>query len=411
MLQSLRIFVFVLLVGVGGGVRLFGDPASLGTLQFYLFPLLLFLFGTSKFIRSFSPFLRYTGIGILVLLFFGSLVSRFLMILRSPPGEGVFEVAILADDSFGGLSRAIRAEILRYSTLPFVVKTVNARILDAASARTYLNNHGDVRTLIWGTRERFVLEQQSAGSVRIREVLNTVSPLNEMTLIRDVPRLLLPADDAFHSFLYLARLLSGAVLTDTDEAGAVSRIRSAAFLRGQWPGQSHLAYAFWKSGTLILQQGLRSEMHSVAYINCALASFRVAWRMLTVSDNPYLAAAILNNHGVALAAKGVFEVAPAQLRMADSTLRKGRHIIKTMKFEGAKLNASGDRSFLGSSISGNLRVLSDYGIWNKLPLVRRVKKPSLVKKSRRKDKKKGEMVHGGQGKDGSGPSHIDNRTN
>ena len=196
-------------------------------------------------------------------------------------------------------------------------------------------------------------------------------------------------DSAFHSFLYLARLLSGIASNDSDEISALSRIRSAAFLRGLWPSQSHIAYAFWQSGTRLLELGLRSETGGLAYIECALASFRVAWRILAIRDNHYLAAAILNNHGVALAAKGVLEVAPAQLRIASGTLRRGKKIAKAMKFESSHLNAEEDRLFVGDALSRNLRILGDYGIWNELPSAKKV-----LKVSKRRDQKKGDTENG-----------------
>jgi hypothetical protein len=275
--------------------------------------------------------------------------------------------------------------------MPLVIKVGNTRIIDASSARNFLNSHEDVKTLIWGTRERLILEQQLTPGSSVGGGLYAVAPLNQLTLIREVPRLVLPVDDAFHSFHYLARLLSGLALSDTDEFSAVSRIRSAAFLRGLWPSQSHLAYAFWESGTRFLQLGLRSERRGLVYIDCALVSFRVAWRILGMRDNLYLAAAILNNHGVALAAKGVLEVAPAQLRMASRTLRRGKKIAKTMRFESVDMNARGDRLFFGDALSKNLRIIGDYGIWNNLPSVRRKK---LQKVSKRRDQKKGDTLHG-----------------
>jgi hypothetical protein len=401
MLQSLRIFALVMLACVGGSAQLFGDPVNLGRVQFYSFPVLLFLIGTSGPVHSLSPLFRRGFIGVLGLLFVGFLAHRFILNSRSPGAsvnDTTFEVAILANDTFGGFSRAIREEILRRSPIPLVVETGSTRILDAASARDYLNVHRDVKTLIWGTRERLVLEQQLAPGLLIRDVAHTVAPLNELTLVREVPRLVLPVDDGFHSFLYLARLLSGFASPKTDEFDALSRVRSAAFLEGQWPGQSHLAYAFWESGTRFLQLGLSSEIRGLAYIECALASFRVAWRRLTMRDNPYLAAAILNNHGVALAAKGVLEVAPAQLRLATNALRRGKSIVKTMKFQGAQMNAKGDRLFFGKALTRNLRILGDYGIWNDLPSARRMKKKKKLRKSskcsKRKDQKKGDTVHG-----------------
>jgi hypothetical protein len=111
-----------------------------------------------------------------------------------------------------------------------------------------------------------------------------------------------------------------------------------------------------------------------------------------------LAAAILNNYGVALAAKGVLEVAPAQLRMASGALRRGRQIAKAMKFEGVQFNSKEDRFFFGSAFPRNLRVLTDYGIWNNLPSSRRMKKRNKSrrpsKRSRGTDKGKGDTVNG-----------------
>lgn len=392
MLQSLRIVAFVLLICIGAVAQLFGDPVNLGMVQSYSFPLLLFLIGTSSAVRCLSPFFRMGFIGVLGLLFVGLLTFRFVISYQSSrvPAQGAtFEVAILAGDSFGGLTRAISEEILRRSPIPLIIRTQNTRILDASLARSFLSAHGDVKVLIWGSRELLVLERQMIRPSPVGEGVYSVAPLNQLTLIREVPRLLLPVDSAFHSFLYLARLLSGIASNDSDEISALFRIRSAAFLRGLWPSQSHIAYAFWQSGTRLLELGLRSETGGLAYIECALASFRVAWRILAIRDNHYLAAAILNNHGVALAAKGVLEVAPAQLRIASGTLRRGKKIAKAMKFESSHLNAEEDRLFVGDALSRNLRILGDYGIWNELPSAKKV-----LKVSKRRDQKKGDTENG-----------------
>ena len=375
-IMGLRVAALFLLICVGAGTQLFDDPAHLGMWQLYFFPLLVILTGTTRAVRLLPRQLKVGFFGLLGLLLIGLFVSRVSFDSRTgnaSEGAADVEVAFLSDDPFGGLARAITAEVVRRSPAPFAMRTVEKRFLNATEARNYLNSNKNVKTLIWGTRERLILEQGLTPASKIRLGIYTVGPLTEVKLIRDIPRFVLPIDSDFHSFHYLARLLSGIVFLESDEITALSRIRSAAFLRGLWPTQSHLAYAFWRSGTDFLQVSLSSEVGRSAYADCALASLRVAWRMLSQKDNPYLAAAILNNYGVALTAKGILEVAPAQLRLAVAALRRGKKLARTMRFEHINLNSKEDRMFFGGTISQNLRIVNDYAIWNNLPSIRRTK--------------------------------------
>jgi hypothetical protein len=379
-MRSVLIIILLLsFVGIGLFLQIGVDPAYLGQGQQYAFLLLLlllYLLGSRIFL-SIRQCLYFCII--LTALFAGYLpfilIEKYNLIAHKKVG-----IAILADDKFGGKARAIKEEISHRGGHLTGIATINERIKDAGSAQRFLNDRSQLRSLIWGKSDRLIIENRIKKPGTVSTNRHLASPLGQMRIVEDIPRFILPVDSHLTSFKFFRYLRFGLDGIDKynfhDHAsrGQVSPVIDLLVAGQQgstWSTRAHISYAIWQAGNYYLKQSFDSEESSLANLECALSLFRLASKLFSFTDNPFLAVGILNNYAVALSARAGWSTKPRQLKKARQSFNKAIQLLPKMRFKHSWLNSNKDRMFFGKIVVRNLNAIDEFEVWNKTTFIDR----------------------------------------
>lgn len=295
---------------------------QLSIIQIAAFPLLLFLVWK---VRVFS---RGVPRGVLLFSIIGALTATTMAYTYHGDHAKSFLVAQLERDEFGTDSRILREMISQ--AIPGSSGVAPRRLLEEIKeSREAERRFGDASPLVWGNRRWLVVSVPRAiQTEQVRELHQTVEQLLHLQIVDAVSLFGLSFEPERATAHFIGAFFSGFLDESYARLGPVERelqreisLREAASIGGTWSSFSHRAFPLWTLGNRHFQRAIADGRYERGEMDCAVRAYKDARGYLRFGDNPDLAAAIFNNHALALLVRAWHEGHPRFKKEARSLLR------------------------------------------------------------------------------------------
>lgn len=328
--QALVLLVILVSVFAALSVAAIGGTADArGTMQLYVFPVLLVLFSKIAFGGVRLPRIL---LGLSCICALSGAVMRYSDIGVAP---GAFVVARLEGDAMLN-----KTHILEDKLRSFVGKgslsligSFGRSVSNATVASEVLQQQPEIGGVVWGDEKAVVVSIRPSPPLKLSSfprpsvahiLLHRAKP-PELYLLTSVPQFSVAKTLDIGTMEFVGKMLPlvkefPEVLANHTEQPSFERdLRGVAGIKSTWKSLSHRAMPMFMTGTYHLVLAISGPKISWGDLLCAEQSLSAAERQLGYYDNPALHAAIMNNLAIAKLARSFFvaDSKPARKGMYD----------------------------------------------------------------------------------------------
>jgi hypothetical protein len=304
-------------------------PLDSTVAQIAIFPLVVYLFGRLRIVS-----VRIPGWLILMSLLLGITGVAYSYYSPTHIGKSSILIARFENDNMQNVTRVFREAI--NNSLSAVgdlrshsyYETINS----SSSASQFLKEHPKIDLLVWGN-QRWVninIREEFSSTLKRYGFIQNFAGIESLRVVETVPTIGLsfkprPATASFIAHLSLGIKAVNPKASDLERELALSY---AASVPASWSSFIHRSFAWLKLGNLYLEKAIRQGNKN---FDCATNAFQKGLSYFHQKNNLDLAAALLNNLGVAQYTQSVLTGDPKLRIQAVRTFRRAMKYLKLVK--------------------------------------------------------------------------------